>query len=165
MPVVALVERDRLNSARSLRNAGETAGATRRLPDGFAVVALVADSSHATHTVHQFGADIHVTDLTGREQGPHQSSFAVHHRVQFAVGTTAGVADGLKLLASPPAMGILMNLEVACVYESQNTLAVARQNLERPAPDPFPTPQSPPRIDRLPWAENLGQCPSRTTTA
>ena len=126
MPVVALVERDRLNSARSSRNAAETARATRRFPDGFAVVALVADNPHAFDTFHQFGTDLHVTDVTGREHGPHQSSFAVHHRMQFAVGSSAGVAGGLEFLASASAMGILMNLEMGCVDESQNTLAVAR---------------------------------------
>ena len=83
------------------------------LPDGFAVVALVADDPHTTDALHQFGTDFHVTDLIGREYGPHQSVFAVHHRVKFAVCASAGVSDGLEILASAPAMGILMNLDVA----------------------------------------------------
>ena len=54
----------------SLRNAGKTAGTTRPFPDGFAVVVLIVDNLHVADTFHQFGTDLHVTDLIGREHGP-----------------------------------------------------------------------------------------------
>ena len=60
--------------------------------------------------------------------------------MQLAVSSTAGVTDGLEFPASTPTMSILMDLEMARVDEPQDALALARKNLDGPAPDPFRTP-------------------------
>lgn len=105
-------------------NATVAAGPAHCLADQLTIVSFVTNDSDTAHASNKFGTDLCVTDLTGSEYGFHQSAFAIDHRVELAVGPAPGMANGLRFFAPGSAVGILVNLEVARINETQDTLLV-----------------------------------------
>jgi hypothetical protein len=92
-----------------------------------AVISLVAHDSHPAQPGNELRADLCIADLSGGENRLHQPAFAIDHRVQLAVGSTAGMSDRLGFLPSNATIGILMDLEVTRIDETQGALLMAGQ--------------------------------------